>query len=201
MSDLFGPIISTRTLSERMASTVEEWIEEYLRETELQHAVTDELPVFASYNVRPANERWVEEQLPALIFVIPGTDGAPTRDGEGNYTAAYRVGVAIYCLGPDKDLTDRNSKLYAAAVRAILLHQSGLGGLADGMYWMGENFDVGPTKQGRTIGAAVLDYLVYVPGMVNKLTGPNVPSDLGHVGSDWPEVETADIEVEKKEEA
>jgi hypothetical protein len=195
---IYGPIFPAHLLSNALADTVKLWIEEYLRETERQNGIDYELPSFASYNKRPQTERWIEEQLPALIFVIPGLAEVPVKDGEGNYTAAFRVGAAIFNIGQDKDNTDTNSKMYAA-VRAILLQQSGLGGLSDGISWEGENYDQGPTEAGRTLGTAVVDFIVRIPGVVNKNAGPNEPSDLDHVGSDWPVVEEADLIVDKED--
>lgn len=194
---IFGPIVSAISLPSAIEATVSQWIEVYLRETERQAGVGEQLPSFASYNSRPDSDRWIEEAMPALITVVPGLAAEPDRDGEGNYEAPWRVGVMIVSAGPSKALTDRNNKLYAAAVRAILLQQSSLGGASSGVYWTGEDYDQGPVRAGRSIGTAVVSFTIHTPAVVNKLAGPLAPPDPDQPGSEWPRVEHTYVEVDK----
>jgi hypothetical protein len=197
---IFGQVVTGREVSQAVVTTVETWIEVYLREIERQHTLSYELPVFASYNTRPEQERWVEEQLPALIVVVPGLADAPRKDGDGVINAPWRVHPVVFSLGPDKATTDTNSKLYAAAVRAILLQHASLGGFSDGLVWEGEDYDIGPPQGGRTIGSAVLNFVVHVPEATVKGVGPHAPPNLNQVGSEWPIAETTGLRVEKKED-
>jgi hypothetical protein len=197
---LFGPILPGSVVAAAVETTLKIWLEVYLRETERQAGVTYHLPLFASYNTRPDNQRWIEEQLPACIIIVHGLAGTPLKDGEGNYTAPFSVSVAIFSKGRSKEATEQNSKLYAAAVRAILLQQSGLGGLSNGVSWEGEAYDQSRTRGGRTIGSAVVDLIVQVPGTVNSRVGPNEPPNLGDVGQDWPTALSAYLEVKKEED-
>lgn len=205
--DIFRPIVAEETVTSAVSDQLKLWLPTYLKEIRLQRSEPIDLPDPRSYNVRPENDRWDEDQMPAVIVVCPGLAAAPSMDGEGNYNAPFRVGVVVFALGND-DLSVRlNLGLYAAAVRAILVQKPSLGGLADGSEWTMESYDSAPVESSRTMGAATVEFIFNIPGVVNVYGGPSetIPSEPGPLdedpipGSDWHTVQETYLEVEKDE--
>lgn len=176
MTDIFGPVFSADHLDNAVTATLKLWFSTYLREIELQNGLPDrslELP--KSWNVRPENDRFAEEALPAVLVVSAGTADPPVMEGDGSYRGFFRVGVALYLTAPSKDTVNRNTKLYAAVVRAILLQKRSLGGVSEGCVWESEVYDEITSDMGRTAGLSVNQFVFTVSPVVNRLLGPAQP--------------------------
>lgn len=125
---VFGPIVPGSVIEDRIEDTLRLWIDDYLAEMAAQWGGPI-LPGFRSYNKRPSGEHFNEDLFPGCMIVNAGLDRVPEKSGDGQYEATFRVGVVATALGATADDARRNAEWYAAAVRAILLQQRGLGGL------------------------------------------------------------------------
>lgn len=202
--DIFGRILSTDNVEDAIEETLRTWMPTYLEELRLQHGMpsTKKFQAPQSYNIRPDYERWAEEKLPAIITVPLGPAAAPFKDGEGSYTSPMRIALVAFAQGNDKATTNRNTKVYGAAVRAILLQQRSLGGLCEETVWEGEEFNEGITDaQGRSIASVVNTFVFHIHHVLDHNGGPAFPTPPDpetQPGSTWPPVEhPGPTEVEK----
>lgn len=173
---LFGAILDGTEVEEAVLETVRLWEATYLREIEEQKGLDpNSLPAFRSRFAVSEDEpdRWPEDQLPSLVVACPGTLGEPKSDGEGAYHATFAVEVGVIVSANEEGATNRLAKRYAAAVRAILVQHSSLGGFARGLDWMGEAYDrVVERPDQRMLRATVLPFSVEVDDVVQAAHGP-----------------------------
>ncbi len=197
---IFGPIYPINRVEQAVADTLSTWFNTYLREVELQNDMDGYgLEVPRSYAVRPDLDQFPEEMKPAVVIMSPGLAAPPTKEGDGTYTCKVRIGVIIFNQAPDRESVNMNSKLYAAAARAILIQKRSLGGIADSSMWEAEVYDEMPSDGQRSTGIAVLQFVFDIPGVVNQYGGPTQPGPPDPdtlPGSFWGTVETTDLEAD-----
>lgn len=152
-----------------------------------------------SYNIRPDNNQFVEDQLPALIIVSPGTLNNPRKSGDQVYEADYRILIVAIISSTGRVNVNRNARIYAAAIRAVLVRRPGLGGIAMGGLWEGESFDEGPEEQGRSLASITVEFAYTVPNVVQRGGGPATPLVPPQPIPDGPEVTSTDLTVDKKD--
>jgi len=156
-------------------ATIREWIGEYTAELRDQYGdLCPELPPIRSYGTRSEAQKWVDDQLPAVVIVSPGVDGEPLVSGDGWIEAPFRVGVIVFCSGQTEKDTRNRAQGYSAAIRGLLLQKTGLGGIATSTKWETEDFTPGPTEKGRTFGAAVVEFVFTIACVTNRRMGPTV---------------------------
>jgi hypothetical protein len=201
MSSIFRRIMPGWVLEDAVTDTIKTWIDTYLAEVADQWG-SPTLPGFRSYNVRPSGERWTEDQLPSLIVVNAGLDSEPRKSGEAEYEADFRIGLIIMVVAPDARAARQNMETYTAACRAILLQKRGLGIGASSISWASESYDEVPDDAGRTMGGGVVEFVITVPSVVTGRAGPVEPTPVDPVppGTEWPQVETVDLEVDSVQE-
>lgn len=183
---IFGRIIDAADVEKAALDTLVRWAPTYLAEVGRQNGfASSDLPAVASWAVaHDAHTRLPEQVPPAVIVVCPGLAGKPQRQGDGSYLARFALGFAVV-VGAD----ERVAKLYTAAFRVALLQHSSLGGFADGMEWLDEQYDPVPTKDRRTLNAGRAEFIVDVRDALNAKGGPVEPDaspDTPH--PDWPTV-------------
>jgi hypothetical protein len=195
---IFERIVPGWVVEEAVVSTLRLWFNTYLTEVERQWSIEKPLARPNSYNVVPENNRYVEEQLPAILVISPGLDGTPRMDGAGSYIAPFRITIAVIVAAPDKKTVERNTK--TAAIRAMMLQKRGFNGLCEGIRWDGEDYTPTGTENRRSYGAATVDFVLDIADVVNKKAGPAAPDapNPDQPGSEWPEIETVFLEVDRE---
>jgi hypothetical protein len=205
MTSIFGNIVTAHDLEHAVEDTLKEWFPTYLAEVILQAEITDlVLPSPRSYEHRVEMSNFPEDQLPQCIIVSPGMASAPMSEGDGAYRAFWKILIGIVNSAKDKESTARNSKLYAAAVRAIVLQHRSLGGFTTGMVWDGESYEDGPVEAERTLAVCTLEFTFEVERVASEFDGPIVPGGPPMPdppppdelpGTEWPLVETTEVKV------
>jgi hypothetical protein len=203
---LFQPIFVGAVLEQAVIDTIKMWIPTYLREVErLTGRQMGDIPVPRSYTTRKIFEKFVEDQTPTIIVVSPGTADEPKMEGDGHYRAEWGLGVGAVVSTSTQETTNLVAKVYGAAIRAIILQQASLGGIASGVRWMDESYDDLPSDDSdRTLGSAALYFRVEVDDVVNRFAGPNSvyfpadPDPDSQPGADWPTVETVEVTLLKE---
>lgn len=201
MTSIFGEIFTADELESAVESTLKIWFRTYLNEIELQHGQPNvNLPPPRSYKHHVEMDTYPEPQLPQCLIVSPGMSSAPLMEGDGTFRGFWRVAIGIVNSAKDRESTNRNSKWYAAAVRAIILQHRSLGGVACGVEWEEEGYEDGPTEADRSLAVSTNTFIFEVPGIADREGGPSEPEppdpdDLP--GSTWPDVQTTDLDVEK----
>lgn len=194
---VFGNITTSVDVEGAMEAHVVKWITTYLREVERQKGLkVGLLPSPRSYQKRNELQRWPEDQMPAIVIVAPGTAGTPKRKGDGTYDANWVCGVAAVVSSTDKESTRTMASYYTAAIRAAVLQHRSIGGFARGVTYEDERFDDLPEVQGRSLVSGQVFFTVQVSAIVDSSQGPSQPSDDP---AEWPDVETAQVTIQKED--
>jgi len=203
-SDIFQRIVSANQVEEAVRDTLKLWMPVYLQEMELQLGRTrKKVPVPRSFMVAGELEQLRENQLPGILVQSPGLTGVPWHDGEGMYTATWRIISTALVSALDQESTRAVAKLYGAAMRGILVQKPTLGEFAINTKWTSESYNDLPTPDGeRNLTLVSIWCEVTVEDVVNKMGGPRTyptpdpPDPATQPGSQWPLVEEVDIDVE-----
>lgn len=184
---VFGPIVSAFDVEHALVSCVRTWIRDYLAEMERQrHMVVGELPEFRSIVTAGDSEKFPEDQLPSLMIASPGIEtrqGAIEVHGDGAYVARWRVECSCEVSARGNRLALALCRLYAAAVRALLVQQaldqrwyeSASALVLRRIDWTGEISTVRDSTSDRTRAASKTLLLVEVAEVTNRQMGPLDP--------------------------
>lgn len=92
---------------------------------------------------------------PVGAIACPGLTGSPSRDEDG-WVATWRLVAAVYDHAEDYERTQRASRRWAALIRAVVLDQPTLCGVATTTRWAGEDYALPREVAARTLaGCAV----------------------------------------------
>lgn len=138
--------------------------------------------------------------MPICVVVSPGLSGQPYSEGNGNTSAWWSLGIGVLAMANTEEQTNFLSKVYAAAVRGIMVQQSDLGGICSGIEWLDESYDDIPDdSQERSIRAAQWVGIACIDSVVTKGAGPvGDPDPIAQPGSDWVEATSGDIILVKE---
>lgn len=178
------------------------WFPTYLREIELKQGLVEgKIPPPRTYTTRNEFASFPEDQMPICVVISPGLAGEPHKEGNGTYSGWFSLGVGVLASAATEEDTNFLSKVYGAAVRAIMLQKQGLGGICKGIEWADESYnDLPDIDQTRSIRASQWIGLAYIDNIVDQYGGPNgEPDPEEQPGSEWPVILTGDIIVQKKE--
>lgn len=121
------------------------------------------------------------DNLPAVVVSSPGLSSSPERGETGVYTATWTVMVSVFARGDSYESTALHVRRYAAALRAAVLTDPSLGGLASELVWAGEEYDSLDAAKSRTIGGGFVSFDVRVDDVMRTsepLTAPVVPEPV-----------------------
>jgi hypothetical protein len=205
--DIFLPIKDGTQVEEAVTEQLAAWMPVYLRELEIQRGwpADKHLPAVRSYTTFSRLDHFDEQQLPGVVVYSPGLNGAPKMEGNGTYTAVWNISIAVIVSAMDQASTNTLAKMYAAAVRSIMVQKPSLGGFAVHVVWRNESYDdLGSSEGERTFAVGVGEFDVMVENVVNKMGGPRTypsadpPDPVHQPGSQWPEAQEVDVDVEKE---
>lgn len=99
-------------------------------------------------------------KLPAGAITTPGLADSPTWvPSHRAYRTTWRIAAGVYVRGRDHDQTQRMARNYAAAVRVTVLRHKGLGGIAEKLRWVGEDYALRPERESsRTLAACAVAF-------------------------------------------
>lgn len=198
---IFGTIITGRQVRDATERTLRLWAPAYVAEIGRQDGrPANALPVMRSYvSSVTFDGPMPEDQVPACVIVAPGILGEPVRHGDGTHEATWAVGIGVVVSGQDQENTADLANLYAAVVRTIMLQHPSLGGFATGLRWLDERYDPLPTEDRRTFGAAIVQFAVVVPSVVDANGGPAEPPDDPTTDpGEWPSIQSVLVTVDRK---
>ena len=205
VSDIFGPIVDGSYIEDAILLHIKNWMPVYLREMELQRGFTQSLPEIRSFTTFSRIDRFDEQQLPGVLVFSPGLARQPTMEGDGTFTAIWNIGVGVFVSALNTNFTNRLAKVYAAAVRGIMVQKPDCGGIAFHTEWKDESYDdIFIPEDERTISTGVGFFEVAVDSVLNKRGGPRTypfiedPDPATQPGSQWPEAQEVIIDVENE---
>jgi hypothetical protein len=205
--DIFSEIKDGAQLEEAIIAHLSAWMPVYLRELEIQRGWPNgkHLPNARSFTVFSRLDHFDEQQLPAVVVSSPGLASAPKMEGSGSYTAIWNVNIAVIVSAKDQASTNTLAKIYAAAVRSIMVQKPSISEFAVHNVWTNESYDdLGSSDGERTFAVGVGEFAVMVENVVNKMGGPRTypfiepPDPETQPGSQWPDAQEVIVEVEKE---
>lgn len=199
-NDVFKNLFVAHDLELKTLETLKIWMPTYLQEIERQSGLTRGLiPRPRTYTTRNEFTTFPEDQMPICVVISPGIVDRPEAEGNGTYSGWFSLGVGLLCSAKTEEDTNHLSKIYAAAIRGIMLQQSDLGGIASAIEWMDESYDDIPIEnQERTIRASQWVGMVLIDDIVTRFTGPLEPDPENAPGSLWPNITSGSIILKKE---
>lgn len=198
---LFGQIITAVDVETAMLDHLENWMETYIAKVERDAGLDPRsIGLPRSYSNNNEFNKRTEAQTPAIVVISPGmaSDGVMRHAGE--YTTRWVAGVGVVTLARDQASTSRLAKLYAAAIRGIVLQHKGLGGFAVSTDWVApfESYTDVRFSQTRTLGTARLFFEVEVKETVDSSKGPRAPLQNPYNIPSTTDFTTVETTVEKE---
>ena len=174
---VFGRIMTARDVEQRCLDRLKLWSPTYLAELERQTGRTPgSLPTVRAWTFANDFEKWVEDQLPAVLLLSTGLSDEPKKDGRAVWRGNWAVGLACIVSTSDLNNTSALARLYAAALRTVLLQHPPEG--CFGITWRGEQYDDIQQIEGRSISAGQVIFDVEYNEVVSDYRGPiNPPPD------------------------
>jgi hypothetical protein len=177
MSDRFGTIIDANLVEEAAAATIKRWLPTYLAELERQrHVPAGQLAIPRGPTIAAGPESPFADQAPG-VWLWVGDAADVELDSDRRYTVAWPLTVHIVIGTSDHARTVKLGKVYAAAIRVLLIQQGDLGGVADMTLWDGERYDAAPPSRERTEAISTVTFRVQCTDVATWGTAPLAPID------------------------
>lgn len=166
-----GDIFTGYDLEIAVRDLLKDWMPAYLGKIEREQSLAGgSLPLPRSYEIIQEFDSFAEEQIPKIIIVSPGTAVEPIREGDGKYKAIWLLRVGCIVSASTKQDTSRVARLYAAAIRTLLLQRKSLGiATCDGLTWLDESYDLFDVDARRSIAAAALGFEVTIRNVTDSM--------------------------------
>lgn len=197
---VFGPIIEGGDVKAAVDATLRKWMPTYLALIE-RHAGREpkSMPLPRSYVLSDdgnLNKR-VEDQLPAVVILTPGNgEQKPKRDGEGKIRAGFRVTISVVASATDQATTAALAERYRKAIELMIVHQSSLGGFAEGVIFVGWRTDDMDSESARTIAAGTNVFEVLVKDIAQHGAGLKEPLEEPYEEAEPPTITEVDVELQ-----
>ncbi len=174
--DVFKDIVSLYEIDEQIRDTLQTWMQTYQNEVCRQLSIDPAtLPAIRSWNHLEEFRRAPESQSPGIFIVSTGT-GKPTKDGEGWWRTPILYGIAVITSARTMDESRKLAKLYAAAIRAIMIQKRAGGDKISDVSWLGETYDDIDQSRKDMLAAATGSFEVVAGGLVKgNGAGPLAP--------------------------
>ncbi len=120
--------------------------------------------------------------VPLGVISAPGTTRDPVKRGNGDYELQWDAGVGLISSHPDSETGQRLSEIYGAAIRACILQNGSLGGVADSVRWVDESNEETAWNSGQSVWAATVIFAVTCVAVVDgyATAGPD-PAIVQHI--------------------
>lgn len=139
-------------------------------------ALDTDLKPLTTWQQVPTMEALSTAKYPAGAITSPGLVKRPTRTRSSGYVAVWRLAVAVYDRGRDHADTAHRARTWASVIRAVMLDNPTVNGVASGVEWVGEDYAQEPGKrEARTIGGCAVTFDVTV-GNVHDTTPNDRPT-------------------------
>ena len=200
VSPVFHRMLSASQIEDQARDSMRKWFPTYLREVERQLGLPKiTFPEPRNYSDRNSFDMEAAEELPKIVVIAPGLVSSPQKKGNWTYNATWRLGIVIAVGAETEDMANTLVKGYAAAIREIMLQNSGMEDLgAIDIAWTDESYDDLPIpNMNQLVKAASLYFDIELSDVATRGRGPTAPDEAAY---DYGEVQTADVTITKVEE-
>jgi hypothetical protein len=201
---LFGRLVGAHHVESAVVLVLADWLHTYLAQVE--RVSGEEVGSIArprSIRISGQVDTMPEDQTPAVIVRSPGLVEVPVHDGDGEYSAAFEIEVGTIVTA--KGVKDNGSpralrlaRMYALAIRGVLVQQSDPDLILYHRDWQDEKFDLLDSIDDRTICVSRVVFRITVPQTVQFGQGPLEPEQApAQPAPQWPIAQTAEVTVTK----
>jgi len=196
--EVFKTIFVPSQLEEAVLNQLHMWFPTYIRQVEEQLGLPiGNIPAPGFYSNRNSFDYLAGEKMPKVVAISPGLYTDPTANGSGQYSTWWRLGVGVVAVAKDEPIANMLVKIYGMAAVAIMLHKQDLGGISNGIEWIGATFDDVPVDVPNQLTKLFAgDFAVQINDTVTKWAGPDLPDQDPYA---WGIVEQVIIEIERKD--
>lgn len=206
---LFGRLVGAGHVEDAALGVLKEWLPTYLWEIERQSPgeTAGSIALPRSWRISSEVEKMPEDQTPCIVVASSGIATLPQANGARQYQAQFVLETSCVISargGMEEQATPRAlrlARLYALALRACLIQQADDDGYLFRRDWLGEEYDVLPSIDDRTICVGKVRMQIEVPDVVTSDAGPLYPMEPEPVplpGSPgWPIAVQSDVDIQK----
>jgi hypothetical protein len=174
---VFGSIITGTQLEDAAEATIKLWVADYVAELErITGRDVGSIALPRSYGRVNHFDKKPEEQTPAVILISPGLTDPPERDGDGTWSAWFGLSIGVVVSAADRASTNELAKIYAAAVRTLILQHPSLGGFASNVRYLDEGTGEVDARYLEIGAVGQVDFAFFVEGIADDSQGPAQPS-------------------------
>lgn len=172
--DVFGDIYGGHSVQEAVYRTLDTWLLTYIAEFNRKLGSEVLLPPL-EYRHRPDYRTMPKGVGAAILVSVPGTASVP-EIFQDSIRAEYRIEIMIFVYGTkDWQETEAITQAYATAVRATIVQNKNLMGLATTTRWEGEEYLEGEHSSTRTTGLARLLFTATIGNVMSMNKGLPLP--------------------------
>lgn len=195
--DIFGPLYGGHSVIIAATNTLKMWLPAYIAEMN-RNLGAPVLAVPKDYEFRPQySPAPPSGNSPFVLVDVPGTTQTPVRRSDG-IQSYWKTQIGVWLFGSQSwRETQALTYAYMAAIRAVMIQQPKLGGLADTVKWMEESYAEKEHSSTRTVGQGFLQFEVSILTSIEPFAGPSVPSL--QLPATPPEVLEVNIDIDKEE--
>ena len=185
-------------LEDTVIAALKTWLPSSLNEAIAQDSKAPaKVAVPRSYIVVSEDDRWPEDQLPAIVVTSPGFVDAPDRaKGDGSWHGTWALEVTAIVKGRNAPEARRIAQLYWTAICIAVLQRRSLGEPYQATVLSDAALDSVPIEKRRTLAGATALFHVEVQSMFSDFDGPRTPEPPDPMPDTWPEVQETNIETE-----
>lgn len=180
---VFKNILVASALEEGAIKTLVEYYPTYIRHLEQELGLpVGNIPPPVHYSNRNSFDLLPGERFPKVVVISPGLVDTPTRKGDGQYRASWRLGIGIANPHSDETVANMRIKIYSACARAIIEHNQRIVEQVAETHWVDETYDdLAIVNQNQLCKGAAVYFTVDCEDVVTKWAGPDVPDDEPYV--------------------
>lgn len=184
-TSVFGQLVTATDVRQAAQETLNLWLPYTLREAARQlnanraarglapqvDPVKIELPASSLRLADPS--AYQDSDLPAVFTTSPGISDIDLHENR-TYTARWRLIATAVVREHSFEAVADYVGVYTAAMRMALAQHRTLGGLANGVDWVGEEYNALDSNDQRTLGGGFAEFLVTVHDVLSQ-RGPQTP--------------------------
>jgi len=177
MTSIIGTINGADIVQSKVIAHLKLWLPTYLCEVDEQRGLPRGKTAWPrSWQVVPSLDNSLEQQLPAMLIICPGTASKPIKEGDGKYRATYTVGVAVLVKGNTQLATNEMAKRYGAAIATAMLQEKGrIDENVHACAWEGDTYDDIQVESNRTLSSAMVHFGIEFSNILSERDGPAMP--------------------------
>lgn len=138
------------------AGIVEDSVVDVLKDKLPSYLALMNLPTWRSIVNENDMDRWRQDQLPSLIVICAGLADPPRPLARSTniFLVRWSVAVGMVVSAASEQATRSLAQAYSACIRTCMMHNPGLEGVARGMDWVDERYDVLEPDDGSQLSIA-----------------------------------------------